>query len=451
LRLDIKNNPAKIIKELRITLLKLMAIYFRTKRENKLVYVQRELEKEIKPFLKRKEILAIVGARQVGKTTFLNYIAQEFQKQNKKTEFLTFEKEKDLRLFEKIEDFKDYYQGYDILIIDEFHYAQQGGKKLKYLFDTTKIKFIISGSSSLELTFETGKFLVGRMLKFLLYPFSFREFLLAKDEKLAQILNKRFPNLLVSSINRKKFFGQEINTRLKEYFEEYLVFGGYPAVVLAKTNQEKIKILEGILENYLLKEIKALLNLKTQRELIKISEFLAAQVSNLVNYKELSNASGLKYNDVLAHLNILENTFILNLLKPFYTNPRTELVKTPKVYFWDTGLRNYLLSDFKKFESRNDQGELVENFVFSQLKQGSISKLNFWRTKSKAEVDFVLQRQGEIIPIEVKYSKSPVIGKSFHSFIEKFSPKKGYIFTNEFADIQKIKNTKIYFVPVYYL
>ena len=288
------------------------------------------------------------------------------------------------------------------------------------------------------------------MLKFLLYAFSFREFLSAKDDKLFKMLDKRFPNILASNIKEKNFFGQEINARLKKYFEEYLVFGGYPAVVLAKTQQEKIKILQGILENYLLREIKALLNLKTQRELLKIAEFLAAQIGNLLNYRELSNASGLKYQEVLKHLDILENTFIINLLKPFYKNPRTELVKTPKIYFLDSGLRNYLLADFKKLEQRNDIGALVENFVFSRLQKEKLAKINFWRTKSKAEIDFVLQKQGEIIPIEVKYSLAPSIGKSFYSFVEKFSPKRGYILTNEFVGIQKIKNTKIYFLPAYY-
>lgn len=414
------------------------------------IYIRRELEKEIKPFLKRKEILAVIGARQVGKTTFLEYLFSELKKR-KKAEFLTFEKEKDLALFENIEDFKDYYKDFEILIIDEFHYAKNGGKKLKYLFDTTKTKFIISGSSSLELTFETGKYLVGRMLKFLLYPFSFREFLLARDKRLLALLISRFPDIFSSKIEFQKIFGKEINSRLQKYFEEYLIFGGYPAVVLAKTQKEKVKILEGILENYLLKDIRALLNLKTQRELLKISEFLATQIGNLLNYKELSNVSNLKYKNVLNHLEILENTFIIELLKPFYQNPRTELVKTPKVYLIDTGFRNYFLSDFKEFEKRSDIGELVENFVFSSLKRKHFPKINFWRTKSKAEVDFVVQKQREIIPIEVKYSFNPSVGKSFYSFIEKFSPKRGYILTKGFYGIRKIKRTKIYFVPVYYL
>lgn len=415
------------------------------------IYIHRELEKEIKPFLKRKEILGIIGARQVGKTTFLEYLLSELKKRKKKAEFLTFEKEKNLALFENIEDFKDYYRDCETLIIDEFHYAKEGGKKLKYLFDATKIKFIISGSSSLELTFETGKYLVGRMLKFLLYPFSFREFLSAKDKRLFYLLTSRFPDIFSSKIENQKNFGKEINSRLQKYFEEYLVFGGYPAVVLAKTQKEKIKILEGILENYLLKDIKALLNLKTQRELLKISEFLATQMGNLLNYKELSNASNLKYKEVLRYLEILENTFIVNLLRPFYRNPRTELVKTAKAYFMDTGFRNYFLADFKEFQKRSDIGELVENFAFSSLRRKGFSKINFWRTKSKAEVDFVIQKQGEIIPVEVKYSLKPSVGKSFYSFIEKFSPKKGYILTKGFYGTQKIKRTKIYFMPVYYL
>lgn len=414
-------------------------------------YIKRDLEIEIKPFLKRKEIIAVTGARQVGKTTFLNYLFRELKKENNETEFLTFEKEKDLALFENIEDFKDYYKNYDVLIIDEFHYAKDGGKKLKYLFDTTKTKFIISGSSSLELSFETGKYLVGRMFKFQLHPFSFREFLLAKDKKLLEVLDGRFPEIFSSGFSPKKFLGDEINQRLQKYFEEYLIYGGYPAVALAKTKQEKIKILESILENYLLRDIKALLNLETQRELLKIAGFLATQTGNLLNYRELSNVSNLKYKEVLRHLEILENTFIIDLLRPFCRNPRTELVKTPKLYFLDNGFRNYLLSDFKEIEKRNDVGQLVENFVYSALKREEIGKINFWRTKSKAEIDFIFQKEGKIIPIEVKYSLSPSIGRSFHSFIGKFFPLTSYIFTKGFSGIKKIKKTKIYFIPVYYL
>jgi len=412
-------------------------------------YISRELEAKIKPFLSRKEVLAIVGARQVGKTTFLQHLFDGLQKTRKKSAFLTFEKEKDLALFENIEDFKDYYDSYDVILIDEFHYAKDGGKKLKYLFDTTKTKFIVSGSSSLELTFSTGKYLVGRMVKFTLNPFSFREFLLAKDEKLAELLNLKFKDIL-EKFNLKMAFGEELNLRLEKYLEEYILFGGYPAVVLSKTQNEKKKVIESILENYLLRDIKALLNLKTQTELLKMATFLASQIGNLLNYRELANVSGFSYKTVLEHLAVLEQTFTLNLLKPFYRNRRTELVKTPKVFFTDTGFRNYLLSDFKPLEQRNDAGSLVENFVFSQIARREL-KTNFWRTKSKAEVDFVLEKNSEIIPIEVKYSKIASPGKSFFSFVEKFSPKQGYFLSRGLPNVKRIKQTEIFFAPLYYL
>lgn len=412
-------------------------------------YIPRELEAKIQPFLSRREVLAIAGARQVGKTTFLQHLFDGLQKTKKKTAFLTFEREKDLALFENIEDFKDYYNGYDVVFIDEFHYAKEGGKKLKYLFDTTKTKFIISGSSSLELTFPTGKYLVGRMAKFILHPFSFREFLLAKDEKLAGLLNSRFQDIF-KQFNQKRAFGEALNFRFEKYLEEYVLFGGYPAVVLAKTQDEKKKIIEGILENYLLRDIKALLNLKTQTELLKMATFLAGQIGNLLNYQELSNVSGLSYKTVLDHLVVLEQTFTLNLLKPFYRNPRTELVKTPKIFFVDTGFRNYLLSDFRPFEQRNDVGSLVKNFAFSQLARKDL-QAHFWRSKSKAEVDFVLQKNSGIIPIEIKYSKTASPGKSFSSFLEKFSPKKGYFLSRGLPNIKTIKQTKIFSAPVYYL
>lgn len=413
-------------------------------------YVTRELEKEVEPFLKRKEVLAIVGARQVGKTTFLQNLQSRLDK-TQKVQFLTFEKESELKLFENIEDFKDYYQNFAVLILDEFHYAKEGGKKLKYLYDTTPIKFIISGSSSLELTFETGKFLVGRLFTFRLYPFSFREFLWAKDQILWHLLESRLPDIFSPQITPKSFLGDEVNFRLQKYFEEYLIFGGYPAVALAKTREEKIKILESILENYLLRDIGTLLNLKTKGELLKLARFLAAQVANLISYQELSRSSGLTYQGVLDHLNILENTFILGLLRPFYKNPRTELKKTPKVYYWDNGFRNYLLSDFRELSLRNDSGQLAENFVFSSLMRKNLGKINYWRTKSLAEVDFVLQKEDAIIPLEVKYSPKPTPGKSFYSFLEKFSPKKGYILTAGNPNIQKIKSTQVYFVPIFYL
>ncbi len=207
------------------------------------------------------------------------------------------------------------------------------------------------------------------------------------------------------------------------------------------------------MENYLLKDIGSLLRLATEEELITLVRFLATQVGNLVNYKELSDVSGLPYKNLLKHLNILKQTYIIDLIKPYFTNKRTELSKNPKVYFIDLGLRNLALLDFKPLDLRNDAGSLAKNYVFNSLKRRAVSfeGLHFWRTKSKAEVDFVIASGQRIIPIEVRYSKAPTIGKSLYSFINKFLPSEAYVLTKDKVGEEKIKSCRLKFIPVYYL
>lgn len=418
------------------------------------MYIHREIEKEIAPFLKSKEVLSIIGPRQAGKTTFLKYLMSCFQEEKKSVKFITFENRSDLELFNNIEDFKELNKKYEIIIIDEFQYARQGGQKLKYLFDTTNIKYIISGSSSLEIKFQTGKYMVGRMFNFTLLPFSFREFLEFYNKELFELLSARFAlKFSFDKFQAKDAFGTEVNSRLTTLFEKYIIFGGYPAAVIAKTEEEKQKIIESILENYLLKDIKSLLQIADENELINVVKLLAAQIGNLIEYKELSNGSGVNHKTILKYLDILKQTYIIGLIKPYFTNKRTEIVKNPKVYFFDSGFRNFILSDFRKLEERTDTGSLAENYGFTALKRNSglFQNLNFWRTKSKAEVDFVVSVKNKIVPIEVKYSLNPVIGKSLYSFIEKFSPAQAIILTKGFIKEEKIKKCKVKFIPIYYL
>ena len=419
-----------------------------------MTYVKREIEKIIEPFLDRKEVIAIIGPRQAGKTTYLQNLKKILTEGKRSVKFITFEKRSELALFQNnIEDFKDLNKHFQIVIIDEFQYAKEGGAKLKFLYDTTETKLIISGSSSLELTFHTGKYMVGRMFNFTLLPFSFREFLSYADVELFNLIQERMPDIFPPDFKLNNTFGDEINRRLENLFEEYIIWGGYPAVVLAKTQTEKQKILESILENYLLRDIGSLLQLATEDELTTLIKFLSTQIGNLVEYKELSNISGLPYKNLLKHLNILKQTYIIDLIKPYFSNVRTELTKNPKVYFIDSGLRNFSIMDFKPCDMRSDRGSLVENFVFSSLKRRltPFDTLNFWRTKSKAEVDFVLKVGQKVIPMEVKYTNTPTIGKSVYSFINRFSPPELFIFTKNFVSEHKIRDCKIKFLPVYYL
>lgn len=417
------------------------------------MYINRLLEEKIIKFLPRREFLAIVGPRQAGKTTLLKHLESIVKKSQKSVKFMTFEKKADLVLFEdNIEDFKDLITPYDYVIIDEFQYALEGGQKLKYLFDTLKTKFIISGSSSLELTFRTGKYMIGRLFKFELWPFSFREFVSVKDKELYHLLNKRLKGVSLLNFKRQQGFGSEINRRLSILLEEYLIYGGYPAVVLAKTKIEKQKILESIVESYYLREVSSLLKLASEDKLIKLQRALALQIGNLVNYRELSNILGLNYKELIKHLNILEKTYMVELIKPFFTNKRTELVKNPKIYSVDLGLRNWLVNDFRPISERNDRGMLAEDYALTMIKKNDLVKdVKFWRTKSQAEVDFVLVKDQYLYPIEIKYTSTAVsAGKSLYSFINKFSSKKAIILTKDYLAEETKHGCKIQFIPMSY-
>lgn len=416
------------------------------------MYIDRKLEKIIEPYLKRKEVLAVVGPRQAGKTTILKRIQLKFEKNAKKVRFITFEDRSELAIFnDNVEDFREMISDYDVVIIDEFQLGQEGGQKLKYLFDTTSIKFIISGSSSFEIKHQTGKYMVGRMLNFDLFPLSFREYLSFKKPEYHNMLVRKQSYDDIFRFESKNGFGQEINNQLASELEKFVVFGGYPAVVLSETEEEKKKTLEAIVENYLLRDIKNLLGLITDDELMKIGKFLATQIGSLVVYEELCNASGLNYKEVLKHLNILEKTYIIKLLKPFYRNKRTELVKSPKSFFVDLGMRNCLLADFRKLSERNDFGSVMENYAHVVMSEIFSEEIKFWRTKNKAEVDFVIEREGNVYPIEVKYTSKRIVGKSFYSFVDKFKPKIGIILTKDYLGEEMIGGTLVKFIPLGYL
>lgn len=419
------------------------------------MYVERELEQQLSRYLDHDEVIALIGPRQVGKTTLLAHLYENLDIHDKNKMYLTFEDRSERRLFEDIEDFKDRYKDCQYLFIDEFQYASEGGQKLKYLYDTTSTKYIISGSSALDLTFKTGKYMVGRMFNFYLWPFSFREYLKFVAPELLDLLEKRVTDPIIS-FEAKAAFGEEINRRIEQWFHKYVVWGGYPAVLLAQDDSEiKQQVLRSIFDAYLLKEIKDLLSLATDEKLLQLTGLLATQIGGMVNYNELGNAVGLTYPKLKNHLQILRKTFVLETIRPFFSNKRTEIVKTPKVYFIDAGFRNYRLNDFRSISLRNDRGNLVENFVYRALQRRYFNigntQIKYWRTKNKAEVDFVIDRPGNIVPIEVKYSNNPTPGKSFYSFVRKYKPKKAYILTKGYTKVTRIEETEVYYVPVFYL
>jgi uncharacterized protein len=398
-----------------------------------MVYIKRELEKDLLKFIKAPEILAVLGARQVGKTTLVNNILQSFTK--KRIKKITLDNVEILDLFVNDTDsfIKLYLKDVDVLFIDELHYAKDGGKILKFIYDTTKNKkIIISGSSAIDLSIQSLKYLVGRVINFELYSFSFLEFLRSKNNNLAE---------LYLSLDYK----EPILKKLNKYFEEYLIYGGYPRIALEKDIKNKQKLLTNIYNTYALREIKELEDIKDDFKLHKLIKALSLQIGNLIDYSELKNISGYHHNQLKEVLNILEKTYICKQLSPYYTNKRTELVKSKMIYFYDLGLRNSIINDYSL--DRSDLGAIKENFILSELIRSN-RVVKYWRTKSGAESDFIIENGKEIIPIEVKSNlKNTNFTKSMISFIGKYSPKKAFVISNIFEGKRKLYKTDVIFLP----
>lgn len=383
-------------------------------------YIHRELETVIKKYFPLPEILAVVGPRRSGKTTFLNHLTQSLSG----CIFVNFENQVILDLFDlEIETFAArYLLPAKYLIIDEFQHAKNGGKNLKYLFDTyPRKKIIISGSSSPDLTIKALRFLTGRCLVFTLLPFNFSEFVSTQPSKPTE-------------------------KELKNYFKEYVTFGGYPEVVLQKDPEIKKTLLQNIYSLFFSREVKDLTSLSDDYKLKNLLKALSLSTGNLIEYRELGQISGFDFLTLKRYLNFLNKTFIAFPLFPYFKNRRTELVKNPKIYFYDLGMRNSLIDNFLPFDLRPDKGILVENFVAATL-HSTYQDLNFWRTKNKAEVDFVFEKDGRLFSCEAKAGTENNVPASLISFVEKYSVRKAFVINASKGEKKKISQTPIYFIP----
>lgn len=435
------------------------------------IYFNRALLSQLKKWINRKEIFAIKGPRQSGKTTILK-ILQKWLVEKKKIKieniiFITFEEKDILEKF--LLNAKDYVSSFVknkpkerfYFFIDEFQYLKNGGQILKTLYDLfDNVKFIITGSSSLELTGQTAKFLVGRLFSFYLWQLSFKEFVQLRSNQFFNIYeecNAKLNNFLFQSKNFACPKNDIFSKDFEKLFQEYAIWGGYPAVAIIDDNETKKIILKNIYDTYINRDIVDLLKITDCAKIKTLVAVLSAQTSNLINYNTLIQDTQSYFQEIKHYLSILEETYIISLLKPFSTNKISELKKNPKVYFMDIGLRNYIISNLNNnnFNFHSDLGAIVENVVFSQLKfqEEDLYSLKYWRTLGKAEVDFILKQPKEIIPIEIKYSffKRAQISRGFRSFIQEYTPAKALILTKNYWGEIKINSTIVKFIPVWYL
>jgi len=347
---------------------------------------QRKIYKKIKKYFGAKQVLVITGMRRVGKTTILKQILSEIKSKNKA--YFDLEKLSDRNVFDQknydniLLDFEG--KGIDAkkkvyLAIDEIQFLPNITSIIKYLYDHYNIKFFVTGSSSYYLKNLFTQSLAGRKIVFELFPLDFGEFLNFKE------IYYKEKNPFVNKFSEFEY------ERLKFYYEEFINFGGFPEVVLAKKDEFKKEILNDIISSYVNIDIKTLSDFRKDKEIYNLIKILASRIGARLDYNKLANLVGLSRHTVEEYLDFFEKTYLI-CKAPVYTHSiDREIVKAKKIYFCDNGLVNVL--------AENSSGSKFENAFFNQIRhKGDVC---YYALKDGKEIDFILNKK---IALEAKES-----------------------------------------------
>ena len=349
--------------------------------------IERELYAKIKPVINRPEAIIITGMRRVGKTTLLGYIFERIKSDNKI--FLDLENPVNRKYFEE-ENYEVILDNLQLLglnlkkisyiFLDEIQFAKNIPSVVKYFIDHYKIKFFLSGSASFYLKNLFSESLSGRKYIFELFPLNFREFLSLRNEK-------------VKLPSSRAGLSSAVYEHLNRYYNQYIIFGGFPGVVKKKTVKEKKMMLEDIFSSYFQSEVTQLGDFRKTGVIRDLLLILMRRTGSKLDILKLSRELGISRITLTEYISFLESTYFITLIRPFSRNRDTELRAIPKFYLCDSGLVNHF--------SKIDKGCLFENSVFCQLRtQGEI---NYYQKKSGLEIDFILNKRQAV---EVKNAPS---------------------------------------------
>lgn len=339
---------------------------------------------KIESIIEKNKVVIVYGARQVGKTTLVNDFLLHTKLKYKlfsgdQIDFANDFGKCNLELIKKL------LGDSELFVIDEAQKIENIGRALKLVVDyIPNIYVIATGSSSFDLANATSETLTGRKNLVTLYPISMME------------LHK-----------------SNTQYELEKNLDEYLIYGTYPNIITYKDNEKKQDRIIEIKDSYLIKDILEFHNIKKANVVINLLKLLAFQLGSEVSTPELGNNLGLDHKTVIHYLELLEKSFVIFRLGGFSRNLRKEISKMGKYYFYDLGIRNALISNFNDLNTRNDIGQLWENFmIIERIKKNAYTKIPanyyFRRTYDKKEIDFVEEGSGQLRGYEFKWKKDKV-------------------------------------------
>ncbi len=410
--------------------------------------IRRTIFTALSTHLREPEITLITGPRQVGKTTLMHLLADALHSEGQPTLVLHLDNENDFSavasqstLIERIRQVSQVRMVY--VFIDEIQLKENAGLFMKGLYDMQlPVKFILSGSGSMELYASIQESMAGRKRVFEVMPVSFFEFAdFRTDYKHSDGLGSFLMNDLHGALG---------------LLNEYLNFGGYPGVITASTVHDKMDVISEIFQSYMVRDIRRLLTGHGPEVYGRMISLLAAQTGCMINLSGLSGETQSALPTIRKYLWYAERTFFLKMIPPLHGNKVKEITKSPVVYFADHGMRNFSIRMFGNIHNHRDYGFVFQNLVCTLLLdtlQRHIYDLHFWRTTNKAEVDFVIERYENPLPVEVKYSslKGPEISRSLRSFIDHYHPSDCWVINLSYTGTLAIINSTIHFIPIFRL
>lgn len=382
--------------------------------------IQRKKHSVIAEHLSKKEFTILIGARQIGKSTLLKQLFEDLSQKGEAVYFLNLDRKEILdELNESPENlFKicPLQEGKKIIVfIDEIQYLDDATTFIKLLFDeySDRLKIVAAGSSAFYIDKQFNDSLVGRKKIFQMGTLDFEEFLLFKGR------NDLVDEVLKLKSKKKKKSIQE--NVLWGYMDEFVNYGGYPAVVLENDIAQKIELLKDIRDSFIKRDILES-GVSDETKFYRMLMLLASQSGNLLNVNEISNTLRITNATVENYLYVLQKCFHITLVKPFYNNLRKELTKMPKVYINDLGLRNVLINYFSPLEQRADKGMVLENLSFRLLTERfDQDQIKYWRTADGNEVDFVVETSYlKGFALEIKFSEQEVKPSKYNKFVQNY-------------------------------
>ncbi len=404
--------------------------------------INRNIFNELINDLDRREITVLIGPRQVGKTTLLKALKTYCDAQSLPViGYRDLEQPVDSAFFarSRAEILEELKSGKGVLLIDEFHYIPNATQLFKAIYDGLPlIKIFATGSSSVEMHRHLKESLAGRRRIHRIFPMDFREYLQTTSVSF-------FPSSL------KEPVPSPVRTQWREAWDQFIGYGSLPGVIRETSADEKKRVLLDYVATYIQKDVKALLREEDILTFNKMLILLAHQSGSLLNESNIAN--DLKYSprQVRKDLDILQQTYVLDLVMPYFRNRATELKKTPKAYLYDLGIRNILLSDFSDVGGRLDKGSISETAVYQELKKHLqiTQQIFFWRTKQKDEVDFVLVKDRKPLPVEVKgkLNRAEIPG-SLRKFLKIYPESAcGIVLNDDLMAETEIDGHRVYFAP----